>query len=79
MKKRVTTNKVLKFYKVQWQNHSADEATWEQESYILEHCPHLLLGMPRYYFMLKAYSYPFPTLGTHMKSLDEILFNGGEL
>ena len=29
--------------------------------------------------MLKAYSYPFPTLGTHMKSQAEILFKGGEL
>ena len=28
-KERVTRNKVVKFYKVQWQNHSADEATWE--------------------------------------------------
>ena len=27
-KERVTRNKVVKFYKVQWQNHSADGATW---------------------------------------------------
>ena len=47
MKKRVTRNKVVKFYKVQWQNHSDDEATWEQESYILEHDPHLLPGVLR--------------------------------
>jgi len=26
-KERVTRNKVVKFYKVQWQNHSEDEAT----------------------------------------------------
>ena len=39
-----TRNNVVKFYKVQWQNHSEDEATWEQESYILEHYPHLLSG-----------------------------------
>ena len=43
-KERVTRNNVVKFYKVQWQNHSEDEATWEQESYILEHYPHLLSG-----------------------------------
>ena len=47
MKNRVTRNKVVKFYKIQWQNHSEDEATWEQESYILEHYPHLLPGVPR--------------------------------
>ena len=45
-KERVTRNQVVKFYKVQWQNHSANEATWEQESYILEHNPHLLPGVP---------------------------------
>ena len=41
-KERVTRNSVVKFYKVQWQNHSEDEATWEQERYILKHYPHLL-------------------------------------
>ena len=46
-KDRVTRNKVVKFYKVQWQNHSEDEAIWEQESYILEHYSHLLPGVPR--------------------------------
>jgi len=43
-KERVTRNSVVKFYKVQWQNHSEDEATWEQESYLLKHYPHLLNG-----------------------------------
>ena len=38
-KERVTRNSVVKFYKVQWQNHSEDEATWEQESYLLKHYP----------------------------------------
>ena len=28
-KERVTRNRVIKFYKVQWQNYSEDEATWE--------------------------------------------------
>ena len=43
-KERVTRNSVVKFCKVQWQNHSEDEATWEQESYLLKHYPHLLSG-----------------------------------
>ena len=43
-KERVMRNSVVKFYKVQWQNHSEDEATWEQESYLLKHYPHLLSG-----------------------------------
>ena len=28
-KERVTRNRVIKFYKVKWQNHSEEEATWE--------------------------------------------------
>ena len=28
-KEIVTRNNVVKFYKVKWQNHSEDEATWE--------------------------------------------------
>ena len=47
-KERVTRNNVVKLYKVQWQNHSEDEATWEQESYILKHYPHLLSGSDEY-------------------------------
>ena len=43
-KERVTRNSVVKFYKVQWQNNSEAEATWEQESYLLKHYPHLLNG-----------------------------------
>jgi hypothetical protein len=43
-KERVTRSNVVKFYKVQWQNHSEDEATWELESYILKYYPHLLPG-----------------------------------
>ena len=43
-KERVTRNSMVKFYKVQWQNHTKDEATWEQESYILKHYPHLHPG-----------------------------------
>jgi hypothetical protein len=31
---RVTRNKTIRFYKVQWNNHSKDEATWECEDYL---------------------------------------------
>jgi hypothetical protein len=41
-KERVTRNNMVKFYKVQWQNHSEDEETWKLESYILKHYPRLL-------------------------------------
>ena len=46
-KERVTQNKVVRFYKVQWQNHSEDETTWEQEDYIIKNYPHLLSSSQR--------------------------------
>ena len=36
---RVTQSKVIKFYKVVWNNHSEQDATWEQEDYLHEVYP----------------------------------------
>ena len=36
---RVTQSKVIKFYKVVWNNHSEQDATWEREDYLLEVYP----------------------------------------
>ena len=36
---RVTRSKVIKFYKVMWNNHSEQDATWEQEHYLREVYP----------------------------------------
>jgi hypothetical protein len=33
-KERVTRSKVIKFYKVVWNNHSERDATWEREDYL---------------------------------------------
>ena len=33
---RVTQSKVIKFYKMVWNNHSEQDATWEQEDYLRE-------------------------------------------
>ena len=33
---RVTGSKVIKFYKVEWNNHSEQDATWEREYYLRE-------------------------------------------
>ena len=33
---RVTHSKVIKFYKVVWNNHSEQDATWEREDYLHE-------------------------------------------
>jgi hypothetical protein len=36
-KDRVTRKRTIKFYKVQWHQHTEDEATWESEEYLKEH------------------------------------------
>ena len=36
---RVTWSKVIKFYKVVWNNHSEQDATWEWEDYLHEVYP----------------------------------------
>ena len=36
---RVTRNKVIKFYKVVWNNHDDQDATWEWEDYLREVYP----------------------------------------
>ena len=36
---RVTRSKVIKFYKVVWNNHNEQDATWEWEDYLREVYP----------------------------------------
>ena len=59
-KERVTRNSMVKFYKVQWQNHSEDEATWEQESYILKHYPTFSLVLIDSCYVEMYFISPFP-------------------
>ena len=39
---RVTRKRCLRQYKVQWSNHSEEEATWESEDYLKKEFPSLL-------------------------------------
>jgi hypothetical protein len=39
---RITRNKTTRFYKVQWNGHSEDEATWEREEYLRSNYPKFL-------------------------------------
>jgi hypothetical protein len=39
---RVTRNKTTRFYKVQWNDHSEDEATWEHEIFLRSNYPDFL-------------------------------------
>jgi hypothetical protein len=38
-KSRVTRRKVIKFYKIQWRNHTEGEATWESEDFLRSNHP----------------------------------------
>jgi hypothetical protein len=40
---RVTHNKTTRFYKIQWNEHSEDEATWEREELLRSNYPEFLL------------------------------------
>jgi hypothetical protein len=39
----VTRRKTIKFFKVQWSNHSEEEATWEREDFPRSHHPGFVL------------------------------------
>jgi hypothetical protein len=41
-KDRVTRRKTIKFYKVQWNNHSKEEDTWESEDFFCSRHPDYL-------------------------------------
>ena len=45
-KDRVTRRTTNRFYKVQWSNHSEDEATWEQEEFLRSKYPDFLNAHP---------------------------------
>jgi hypothetical protein len=38
-KSHVTRRKTIKFYKIQWSNHTVEEATWESEDFLRSHHP----------------------------------------
>jgi hypothetical protein len=42
-KDRVTRRKTIKFFKIQWSNHSKEEATWESEDFLCSHHPDFIL------------------------------------
>jgi hypothetical protein len=43
-KSRVTRRKMIKFYKIQWSNHTEEEVTWESEDFLRSH--HLDFELP---------------------------------
>jgi hypothetical protein len=43
-KSHVTRHKMIKFYKVQWSNHTVEEATWESKNFLCSHHPDFKLS-----------------------------------
>jgi hypothetical protein len=62
---RVTCNKTTRFSKIQWNDHSEDEATWEHEEFLRSNYPEFLLTTP-----------PPSALMHSFQSLDEIFLKG---
>ena len=44
-KDRVTRRRTIKFYKIQWNQHFEEEATWESEDCFLEQFPEFLASI----------------------------------
>jgi hypothetical protein len=42
-KDHVMRQKTIKFFKIQWNNHSEEEATWESEAFLCSHHPNFML------------------------------------
>jgi hypothetical protein len=42
-KNRVMRRKIIKFFKIQWSNHSEEEATWESEDFLHSRHPDFVL------------------------------------
>jgi hypothetical protein len=42
-KSRVRRRKMIKFYKIQWSNHTEEEATWVSEDFLCSHHPNFEL------------------------------------
>ena len=65
-KDRVTRRTTNRFYKVQWSNHSEDEATWEKEEFLRSKYPDFLNAHPGTspFNLLALYFPSFVNLGT---------------
>jgi hypothetical protein len=46
-KERVTRRKTIKMYKILWDHHTEEEATWETESYLQQNFPNFLQANPQ--------------------------------
>ena len=54
-KERSTRRKVDKMYKIQWNHHTEEEATWVTESYLNQHYPGFLNSIPGMSISISVY------------------------
>ena len=71
-KDRVTRRTTNRFYKVQWSNHSEDEATWEQEEFLKAKYPDFLSSYPG----TSPFNFLFLYVSIVSESRDEIPLRG---
>jgi nanoRNase/pAp phosphatase (c-di-AMP/oligoRNAs hydrolase) len=46
-KERITKRRTVKMYKILWDHHTDEEATWETESYLQQNFPNFLQANPQ--------------------------------
>jgi hypothetical protein len=47
-----TRHKMIKFFKIQWSNHTVEEATWENENFLRSHHPNFESFLPMFILIL---------------------------
>ncbi|WVZ57819.1 hypothetical protein U9M48_008158 [Paspalum notatum var. saurae] len=78
-KQRSTRRNTVNFYKVQWSDHSEEEATWETEEYLQTKHPGFLPSTSNQYVLANTpYALVYFNYSTHItsKSRDEISLRG---
>ena len=55
IKERCTRRKMVKMYKIQWNHHTEEEATWVTESYLNQHYPGFLNSIPGISISISVY------------------------
>jgi hypothetical protein len=70
-KERKTRRQIVRMYKIQWSDHTEEEATWEKEDYL----------NTKYLGFLQSRNWDFflPSYRYQIESRDEIPFKGGRL
>jgi hypothetical protein len=74
-KVHVTRHKTVKFFKVQWRNHSEEEAIWKSEDFLRSHHPKFELPSRENVLLFTVLVKTFLL----SKSWDEISYKGGGL